>query len=89
MVSLAKKGENDMNIKWVAERFENFAVLECEGSSELYKTLSLQIAKDNDLLNLCLHAKEGQPIPNLLFGAVHYLLLQGTDHELKEFYPSE
>ncbi|UOR12883.1 DUF2332 domain-containing protein [Halobacillus amylolyticus] len=77
-----------MNTKSVAERFENFAVLECEGSSELYKNLSLQIAKDNELLNLCLHAREGQPIPNLLFGAVHYLLLQGTDHELKEFYPS-
>ncbi len=61
---------------------------QCEGSSELYKNLSVQIAKDNDLLHLCLHAREGQPVPNLLFGAVHYLLLQGTDHELKEFYPS-
>lgn len=77
-----------MNTKWVAERFENFAILECKGSSDLYKTLSEQIAKDDDLLNLCLHAREGQPIPNILFGAVHYLLLQGTDHELKEFYPS-
>ena len=77
-----------MNIKWIAERFEDFAALECEGSSELYKTLSVQIAKDNYLLNLCLHARDGQPIPNLLFGAVHYLLLQGIDHGLKEFYPS-
>lgn len=77
-----------MDTKWAAERFINFAILECEGSSELYKNLSLQIAKDEDLLNLSLHAKEGQPIPNLLFGAVHYLLLQGVNHELKEFYPS-
>lgn len=73
----------------VAEKFYNFAVQECEGSSELYKNLSLSIAKDNDLLELCLFVREGQPIPNLLFGAVHYLLLQGTtDHELKEYYPS-
>lgn len=77
-----------MDTQWVAERFKNFAALECEGSSELYKTLSVQIAKDNELLNLCLHARKGQPVPNLLFGAVHYLLLQGTDHGLKEFYSS-
>ncbi|WP_173915288.1 DUF2332 domain-containing protein [Halobacillus sp. Marseille-Q1614] len=77
-----------MDTHWVAERFNHFAILECEGSSELYKNLSLQIAKDHDLLELCLYARQGQPIPNLLFGAVHYLLLQGTDHELKEYYSS-
>ncbi|GAA0611429.1 DUF2332 domain-containing protein [Virgibacillus siamensis] len=77
-----------MNTEWIAVKFEDFAVLECEGSSDLYKNLSLQIAKDNELLNLCLHAREGQPIPNLLFGAVHYLLLQGRKHPLREFYPS-
>lgn len=37
---------------------------------------------------MCKSAREGQPIPNLLFGAVHYLLLNGADHPLKEFYPS-
>lgn len=82
------KEEKEINTNWIAERFTNFATFECVGSSELYRTLSLQIANDNELLNLCLHAREGQPIPNLLFGAVHNLLLQGTDHELKEFYPS-
>lgn len=82
------KGEKNMKTEWMAERFRRFATIECEGSSELYKTLSEQISNDNELLNLCLHAKEGQPVPNLLFGAVHYLLLQGADHELKEFYPS-
>src|SRR5699024_4755695 len=66
----------------------NFAVLECEGSSDLYKSLASKIAKDDDLLELCLNSREGQPIPNLLLGAVHYLLLQGTTHQLKEYYPS-
>lgn len=66
----------------------NFADLECEGSSELYKSLSLQVAEDELLLKLALQAKKGQPIPNLFFGAVHYLLLKGTDHELTQFYPS-
>lgn len=72
----------------LAERFINFAVLECTGSSEIYKRLASEIAKDDDLLTLCLEAREGQPIPNLFLGAVHYLLLQGTDHQLKEYYPS-
>ncbi|MUV38829.1 hypothetical protein JNUCC1_02700 [Lentibacillus sp. JNUCC-1] len=77
-----------MDTKWVAERFNDFAALECEGSSKLYKTLSEQIAEDHDVLKLCLHVRTGQPIPNLLLGAVHYLLLKGADHELKAFYPS-
>lgn len=85
---MGEKEANDMNIKWISDRFNNFSVLECAGSSPLYETLSVQIAKDHDLLKLCSYAKEGQPIPNLLFGAVHYLLLQGENHELKEFYPS-
>lgn len=72
----------------IAERFKNFATLECHGSSDLYENLSNQIATDNELLDLSMYAREGQPIPNLLFGAVHYLLLQGEEHELKEFYPS-
>lgn len=71
----------------IAERFKNFATLECHGSSDLYENLSNQIATDNELLDLSMYAREGQPIPNLLFGAVHYLLLQGEEHELKEFYP--
>ncbi|WJE17178.1 DUF2332 domain-containing protein [Halobacillus sp. ACCC02827] len=77
-----------MNKNSLTERFNNFAVLECEGSSELYKRLASEIAKDDEMLTLCLEAREGQPIPNLLLGAVHYLLLQGSDHQLKEYYPS-
>ncbi|MFO1445341.1 DUF2332 domain-containing protein [Bacillus sp. Bva_UNVM-123] len=72
----------------LAQRFKNFASHECEGSSELYKFLSLQIAEDEELLKLCLNAKEGQPVPNLLFGAVHYLLLKGHEHPLQKYYQS-
>lgn len=32
--------------------------------------------------------KEGQPAPNLLFGAVHILLLKGVKHPLKDYYHS-
>lgn len=77
-----------MNSNWIAETFKNFAMLECEGSSELYKTLALNIAEDEEILELSSNCKEGQPIPNLLFGAVHYLLFKKSDHQLREFYPS-
>ncbi|WP_027407768.1 DUF2332 domain-containing protein [Anoxybacteroides tepidamans] len=77
-----------MNLEHIAERFRRFAVRECRGSSDLYEQLSLAIAQDEELLRLASAARSGQPVPNLLFGAVHYLLSKGYDHELREFYAS-
>lgn len=67
--------------------FERFAVHECRGRSPLYERLSLGIARDPDLLAIAAHAAPGQPVPNLLFGAVHYLLLRGAQHPLRAFFP--
>ncbi|MGM7723670.1 DUF2332 domain-containing protein [Metabacillus sp. Hm71] len=72
----------------ISQRFKNFANGECKGSSELYEFLSLKIAEDDEMLDLCLKAKEGQPVPNLFLAAVHYLLLNGKEHDLREYYPS-
>lgn len=69
-------------------RFKRFALTECRGSSGLYEYLSLRIAEDEELLSLTLITRQGQPIPNMFFASVHYLLLSGTDHPLKEFYRS-
>ncbi|MCM3736797.1 DUF2332 domain-containing protein [Bacillus cytotoxicus] len=77
-----------MNTTQLSERFKNFAKLECRGSSELYEYLSVKISEDEELLELCMNSREGQPVPNLLLGAVHYLLLKGEEHVLKEYYPS-
>lgn len=74
--------------KTLADTFRDFAEKECEGSSPLYQELSLKSAEDEDILQLCAEAEKGQPVPNLLFGAVHYLLLKGSEHELKDYYPS-
>ena len=76
------------NIVFLSQSFLNFAERECKGSSVLYEFLSIEISKDDKLLAICSNAGKGQPIPNLLFGAVHYLLLRGKEHPLKEFYPS-
>ncbi|MCD5322235.1 MULTISPECIES: DUF2332 domain-containing protein [Pontibacillus] len=72
----------------LATRFTEFADQECDGSSPLYAHLARKIAEDEDLLDLATHANVGQPVPNLLFGAVHYLLLNEEGKALQSFYPS-
>ena len=72
----------------LSKTFITFSEKECKGSSLIYEYLSKQIAMDNSLLKIASNAREGQPAPNLLFGAVHYLLLKGREHPLKDYYPS-
>jgi hypothetical protein len=69
-------------------KFRRFAIHECRESSPLYEFLSLKIAEDTEMIQLASSAQKGQPVPNLFFGAVHYLLLKGKKHKLYEFYPS-
>ncbi|WP_223700620.1 DUF2332 domain-containing protein [Sutcliffiella deserti] len=77
-----------MELNQVSVKFKTFAQKECAGSSELYEYLSLKIVEDVELLKLSSYAREGQPIPNLFFGAVHYLLMNGEEHPLRQYYPS-
>ncbi|MYL31618.1 DUF2332 family protein [Halobacillus halophilus] len=72
----------------MSERFYMFAEQECSGSSPLYEHLAEQMAGDDDILQLAEQAPDGQPVPNLLFGAVHYLLMGERDHPLQSFYPT-
>lgn len=80
--------DGGITIKKDRERFIRFAEQECKGSSPLYERLSIQIAEDKELLHLSSFTQKGQPVPNLLFGAVHYLLLLGDSHPLRNYYPS-
>ncbi|SDN95413.1 hypothetical protein SAMN04487897_106111 [Paenibacillus sp. yr247] len=77
-----------MDINLLSERFKVFAERECKDSSILYGHLAENIAYDTKLLKLAAHSRLGQPVPNLLLGAVHYLLLGGIEHELAEYYAS-
>lgn len=61
---------------------------DCKGSSAMYELLSRRIAQDEHMLKLCQNVRHEQPAPNILFGAIHYLLLKGEIHPLKEYYPS-
>jgi len=70
----------------MAGRFLRFAAQEACDSSPLYERLSRAIADDPEILALAAHARPGQPVPNLLFAAVQYLLLKGTTSPLADYY---
>jgi hypothetical protein len=72
----------------LAQRFVRFAEVECRGASPLYERLAQSIAADDELLTLAANAGSGQPAPNLLFAAVHFLLREEPTDPLREFYPS-
>jgi hypothetical protein len=72
----------------LGNQFRSFAKNECKSSSPLYEHLASQIADDEELLLIAKDAANGQPVPNLLFAAVHYLLLTYKDDDLADFYPS-
>jgi len=86
-VKLEYSEKGTFKLQQLSDRFQQFSI-ECKGSSKLYELLSLHIAGEKEILRLGAYARSGQPIPNLLFGAVHYLLLKGIDHPLKDFYMS-
>lgn len=75
------------NIRQTAKEFEVFAK-DCQDSSPLYEFLALSIAKHEELLTLSMFAREGQPKPNMLLGAVHHLLLRSKSHSLALYYPN-
>ena len=68
----------------MAARFREFTRAE----SPLYSQLAAQVADDPFLLELSERSAAGQPPPNMLFGAVHYLLLRGVWHPLARYFPT-
>lgn len=59
-----------------------------ENGSPLYAQLCPAIAADPAVLSLITEADRNQQVSNLLFAAVHFLLLSGIEHPLADFYPS-
>jgi hypothetical protein len=69
------------------EIFELFA-RSARDSSPLYEHLARRVATDDELLALTANVRPRHLQPNLLLGAVHYLLLKGAESELRRAYPS-
>lgn len=55
--------------------------------SAIYARLAEGVGGDEELKKIAARAKPGQPHANVLFGAVHFLLLRGAVHPLRDFYP--
>jgi hypothetical protein len=65
----------------------DFFADECRRSgAPLYEKLSRSIGGDTELREFASRVRKGQPPANILFAAVHYLLLRGAEHPLKRFY---
>ena len=88
VTNVHRGGGIGLSITRLSEIFKRFASVECKGSCSLYEFLSYQIAEDDELLSIAEVVPKGQPVPNLFFGAVHYLLLKGSQHPLRSYYPS-
>jgi len=79
---------SNLEIEKLKSWFERFAEKECKGVSPFYDFLSKKIANEKEILSLASFCRQGQPMPNLLFAAVHFLLLKNPKTELAKYYPS-
>lgn len=68
------------------KKLRGFAEQVCVDQSPLYEVLSARIADDPKVFDLLRRSPLEQPGPNLFFAAVHFLLLSGASHELRQFY---
>jgi len=57
-------------------------------NAPLYEAFTRGVAKDEGLKKFACAVRPGQPPANVLYAAVHYLLLRGNRHELRRFYPN-
>jgi hypothetical protein len=77
----------DEQLDALQERFTRFAS-EAAGRSPLYERLSVDLALRPEGAALLAEAPPAQRRPNLLYAAVHDLLLTGVGHPLAGYYPS-
>jgi hypothetical protein len=68
------------------KKLRDFFEVVCAGQSPLYEAVCRQMLDDADLLEIMRQTPAAQPGPNLFLAAVHFLLLQGVKHELRQFY---
>ena len=78
----------DRSIDDIAAAFRRFAERECHGIAPLYEALAAAVAEDESVLALAALTPSGQPVPNMLLAAVHYLLLADADDPLARHYRS-
>jgi hypothetical protein len=68
--------------------WEYFVAETQRADAPLYTQIVRGIAGDKELKELAARVQKGQPPANILLAAVHYLLLRGSEHPLRTFYPN-
>ncbi|MBA4181469.1 MAG: DUF2332 domain-containing protein [Anaerolinea sp.] len=76
------------DLEAIAAALRRFGMVEAPGESALYARLALAAADDRDLLEVAAHRREGQPVANMLFGSVQYLLAKEPGNPLAGYYPT-
>lgn len=74
----------------MSESFDYWAFFVGEArraNSPLYARLAEGVGRNSELRAFAATAKKGQPHANILFAAVHFLLLRGDQDPLRRFYP--
>ena len=71
---------------WEKAYWRRFAAEARHLGSPLYERLALAVDDDAALKAIAAKARPHQPQANILFAAVHFLLLRGAQHRLRNFY---
>lgn len=83
----ARPVHGDRSLENLALVFRDFGEFEApQLGAYLYEALCPAIAEDFELLEVVVPVPASQPPPNLLFGAVHYLLLDDEPAPLRRYY---
>jgi len=79
---------NDRPYDGSDEYWDFFAGEAAKLNAPLYVRFAQGVKADLQLRALAAHARQGQPHANTLFATVHFLLLRGAKHRLRNFYPN-
>jgi len=74
------------HIEETAKSFAHSASHEFRGASPLYEIFAMGMSTDAELLSLASGAIS-KPIPMIFLAVVHFLLLDGAEHPIAEYYP--
>jgi hypothetical protein len=77
-----------MNDEVIRDNWGFFVTEAARLKAPLYERLTRRVKDDPDLRALGESARPGQPPTTMLYGAVHYHLLRGDQHQLRRFYPN-
>lgn len=85
-----ESGMTDINVNDRIEKcsiwFKRFS--EQAKDSKIYNYLSSKISTDRDILEIVSQANFSQPVPNLFYASINFLLIKDSGTLLRSYYPS-